>query len=55
VELKWDKTANAAISRIKEKRYPAHLSHYHGNILLVGINYSKKTKKHSCTIERRVK
>ena len=24
---------------------------YQGNILLVGINYSKKTKKHQCVIE----
>ena len=28
------------------------LKGYKGDVLLVGINYDKKTKKHSCTIER---
>lgn len=27
------------------------LEPYTGNILLVGINYDKKTKEHSCVIE----
>ena len=26
--------------------------HYNGELLLVGINYSTKTKKHTCRIER---
>lgn len=52
VELKYDKTAETAISQIKEKRYIDILKDYEGNILLVGINYDKKTKKHECLIER---
>ena len=24
---------------------------YHGNLLLAGINYDRKTKKHSCQVE----
>lgn len=52
VELKYDKTVETAISQIKEKRYIDILKDYEGNILLVGINYDKKTKKHECLIER---
>lgn len=52
VELKWDKDADTAIKQIKEKKYPASLEHYKDNLLLVGINYDKKTKKHECIIER---
>lgn len=32
--------------------YVAALKEYHGNLLLAGINYDKKTKKHSCKIEK---
>ena len=28
------------------------LEDYQGNLLLVGINYDKTTKKHECVIER---
>lgn len=52
IELKWDKSARGAIAQIKEKEYVDALKDYHGNILLAGINYSKKTKKHSCVIEK---
>ena len=51
VELKWDKSADAAISQIKKKQYPESLKGYAGEILLVGIDYDKKTKEHSCQIE----
>lgn len=51
VELKWDKTAVGAIEQIKERRYCESLKEYKGNILLVGINYEKNTKKHTCVIE----
>ena len=36
----------------KEKKYIASLEPYIGDILLVGINYDKKTKKHECLIEK---
>jgi hypothetical protein len=52
IELKWDKNADTAIKQIKEKRYAGHLDEYAGNLLLVGINYDKDTKKHSCVIEQ---
>lgn len=52
VELKWDKSAQGAITQIKKKQYTGILSEYAGNILLVGINYDKKSKKHECVIER---
>ena len=55
VELKWDKSAKGAISQIKQKQYCKSLEKYAGNILLAGINYSKKDKEHQCIIEKIVK
>lgn len=52
VELKWDKTAQGAIDQIKQKQYIGALKNYTENLLLVGINYNKKTKKHQCRIEK---
>ena len=51
VELKWNESANGAIEQIKKKEYCKSLEEYKGNILLVGVNYNKKTKKHECVIE----
>lgn len=51
IELKWDKDVQTAIDQIRMKHYPESLSEYTGNILLVGISYNRKTKKHSCIIE----
>ena len=48
---KWNKTVDTALKQIKEKKYPESLMQYSGNILLVGINYDKKTKVHQCAIE----
>jgi hypothetical protein len=55
VELKWNESANGAIEQIKKKEYCKSLEEYKGNILLVGVNYNKKTKKHECIIEEDIK
>lgn len=52
VELKWDKSAEGAIGQIKERKYPQVLEEHGGEILLVGINYGEKTKRHECVIEK---
>lgn len=52
VELKWNRTAGGAIRQIKAREYVKALEGYTGDILLVGINYDKKRKKHRCTIEK---
>ncbi len=52
VELKWNKSAKGAINQIKEKNYVQVIENYGGDILLVGINYDKDTKKHECMIEK---
>lgn len=52
IELKWDKTASAAIAQIKDRHYVDALKDYRGNLLLAGIDYDKKTKKHTCIIEK---
>ena len=52
IELKWNQDVYGAIAQIKERNYTDALKDYRGNLLLVGINYDKKTKTHSCKIER---
>ncbi len=52
VELKWNRSARAAIRQIHDRDYAGALSAYKGEFLLVGINYTKKTGKYSCRIER---
>ena len=52
IELKFNHSADTAIDQIKRKEYPEKLAEYTGEILLVGINYDKETKLHTCKIER---
>ena len=51
IELKYNQSTDTAISQIKRKNYPAKLADYTGDILLVGINYDKESKQHTCKIE----
>ena len=52
IELKYNHSADTAISQIKQKNYPAKLLDYTGEVLLVGINYDKESKQHTCKIEK---
>ena len=52
IELKYDKTAEGAIKQIKNKHYGEALRDYIGEIVLVGINYEKRSKQHTCIIEK---
>ena len=52
VELKWNESADSAIEQIKKRYYPSILKGYVGEIVLVGINYNKKTQEHNCKIEK---
>ena len=52
IELKFSHSADTAIAQIKRKDYPAKIAEYAGDMLLVGINYDKATKQHTCKIER---
>jgi hypothetical protein len=51
VELKMNQSAESALSQIKERHYVKALSDYEGKVLLVGVNYDKETKGHTCVIE----
>ena len=51
VELKWNVTAEGAIKQIKEKKYISSLKEYSGKLIIAGINYNKKNKKHECILE----
>lgn len=52
IELKWNKIEEKAIAQIKNRDYPYVLREYGGEILLVGITYDEKSKKHTCRIEK---
>ena len=52
IELKKDDTVDAAISQIRERRYPEALEKYRLNLLLVAITYDSKTKEHRARIEK---
>ena len=51
VELKFKQDVDAAIDQIKRRQYPAKVAQYTDNLLLVGINYDRDTKQHTCHIE----
>ena len=50
IELKWDKSAEGDIDQILDKKYPSVLKNMNREILLVGINYDRDNKSHSCRI-----
>ena len=52
LELKFNRDAAAAIDQIKRRQYPAKLDGYTDCLLLVGINYDRESKQHTCRIER---
>jgi len=51
VELKWNQNVSTALNQVKDKKYVSSILNYTGDILLVGINYDKSSKKHDCLIE----
>lgn len=52
VELKWNQNTETALEQIRNKKYPFSILEYTGDILLVAINYDKKSKEHVCLIEK---
>ena len=54
VELKYYKTADAAIRQIKDRQYTQVFDGYRGEILLTEINYNSgdKDNPQSCVIEK---
>ena len=51
VELKYGDTTSTVIDQIHQRQYPAKVSEYSGDMLLVAISYDKQTKEHQCQIE----
>ena len=52
LELKYNQDADTAIKQIKRQEYVKSLQHYIGDVILVGINYDKCSKLHTCRIEK---
>ncbi len=55
LELKYEKDVDAAIDQIKRQKYSSKIEQYTGEIILVGINYDKNNKLHTCVIENYTK
>lgn len=53
VGLKWDKPVDAAVSQMAERPYAEVLDGLDVPVLLVGVSYDAKTKRHSCSIRLR--
>ncbi len=51
IEFKYDGSAEEAIAQIKSQEYFKRYARQYRNIIIVGINYSTKTKDHQCLIE----
>ena len=51
IELKYNQDADTAIDQIKRRQYPDKVAQYADNLLIVGINYDKQKKMHTCHIE----
>ena len=52
IEFKYDSSAEEAINQIKTKEYFKRYTRQYHNTVIVGINYSTKTKDHQCMIEK---
>ena len=52
IEFKYDGSAEEAIAQIKTQEYFKRYAGQYRNIIIVGINYSTKTKDHRCLIEK---
>jgi len=52
LELKWNKSADTAMRQIRQRNYAGPLANFSGEVVLVGINYDKRTKVHTCDIEK---
>ena len=52
IEFKYDGSAEDAIAQIKKQEYFKRYTGQYRNIIIVGINYSTKTKEHQCLIEK---
>jgi hypothetical protein len=52
IEFKYDGSAEEAIAQIKKQEYFKRYSEQYRDIIIVGINYSTKTKDHQCLIEK---
>ncbi len=55
IELKCGKSADEAIKQIKDRKYMEKVRQHTSDILLVGINYDRDSKTHTCVIEQETK
>lgn len=51
IELKFNKSASKALDQIKDRNYLEKVKDYSSTVMLLGISYDTKSKKHECVIE----
>lgn len=52
IELKQGHSAEEAIQQIHDRKYVEQVRQHTSDILLVGLNYDKDSKQHTCIIEK---
>ena len=52
LELKYNSSVEAALKQIQERNYIAAIPQSVRKVILVGINYDKKSKRHECRMEK---
>ncbi len=52
IEFKYGESAETALQQIRTQEYFRRYTHQYRNIIIVGISYDPKTKKHQCLIEK---
>ena len=52
LELKYNSSVEAALKQIRERNYIAAIPQSVRKVILVGINYDKKSKRHECRMEK---
>lgn len=51
IELNFNKSASKALEQIKERNYLDKVREYSSKVMMLGISYDAKSKKHECVIE----
>ena len=50
-ERNFNKSASKALEQIKERNYLDKVREYSSKVMMLGISYDAKSKKHKCVIE----
>lgn len=52
IELKYNRSADEGLMQIEQREYQKAFDEGVKSVLLVSVNYDKKTKKHACRMKK---